>query len=261
MRPGALAADLVAAAHAAGVDARPGAVAWGLFEDGVLAVAGPAESYRLRGERVVIATGSTDLPRPFPGGSLPGVLSARALQILLHVHRVRPGRRFVVLGQGAEAAEVTADIGLAGGEVVAVLDPERADLAAEGTDGVVAVTTGGVRHAADVVVVAVGRQPDAALALMVGCPAALAPTLGGWVPDRDADGRTANPAVWVAGDAGGTCDVGTAVAEGALVGTAVAASLGLVGDEAVAAARLALRAAALERVETVAALDPAYAQI
>jgi sarcosine oxidase subunit alpha len=181
---------------------------------------------------MILATGSTDRPHPFPGGSLPGVLSGRAVQLLLHVHRVWPGRRFVVVGEGAEAAEVAEDIRVAGGEVVAEVGA-GAVVSAAGAEGVEAVVVDGARVAADVVAVAVGRQPDAMLAQMAGCALIPSAEAGGYVPVRDERLRTTVPGVIVAGDAGGVGDVATVMAEGRLAGLAAAGELGLVAERMV----------------------------
>jgi sarcosine oxidase subunit alpha len=262
LRAPALLARLTEEVAAAGVDARPGSLAWGLFEDNVLTVVDATDSYQLRAERIVLATGSTDLPYPFAGGSLPGVFSARAVQILLHLHRVLPGRRFVVLGGGPAAAELAEDIRLAGGEVVATFDPrdDASSVRAEGQDGVRSVTLNGQRYDAEIVIVALDRQPDPALALMAECAAGYAAELGGYVPVRDDRLQTSDPRILVAGDAAGLCDVPTALAEGRLTGLSAALALAH-GDEAVLdAARQALDLATLDRLNIGRGMAATYVQ-
>ncbi len=253
-----LAETLIAEARDAEADLRTAAVAWGLFSGPMLAVSEPQDAYHLRADHVILATGSTDLPFTFPGGSLPGVLTSRAIQMLLHVHRVLPGRRFAIVGSGSEAEEAGRDISLAGGHVAVQIDPRLngADLTAEGDDGVEAVTVAGVRHEVDVVVIAAGRQPDAELALMAECGAGYAATLGGFIPLRDHDLRTSVPGILVAGDAAGIGDVATAIAEGRFAGVSAAAALGLVTDKELAAARIAYTRATGDRAAIAAALLP-----
>ena len=252
--PSALVTSLAAEAAEAGVSIRTGATAWGLFAGNVLAIAG-GQATELRAGAVVLATGSTDLPWPFPGGTLPGVFTARAVQILLNRHRVRPGRRFVVVGVGSEAAEVAEDIRLAGGEIVATADPTAGDtIAAEGVDGVRAVTVNGARHTADVVVVAVGRQVDAALAIMAGADVAFASALGGQVPLRDDRLRSTITGLFVADDAASPADVATALTEGRYAGVNAAALLGLVDAATQAAARATYDAAVADHRARAGAL-------
>jgi thioredoxin reductase len=260
-RPPRLAETLIAEATAAGVDLRPGAIAWGLFAGPVLAIAEEADSYHLQAEQIVLATGSTDLPFAFPGGSLPGVMTARAIQILLHVHRVLPGQRFALIG--ADTEEVGRDIALAGGLIVVRIDPDlhRAGLAAEGDDGVSAVTDAGNRYDVDAVVIAVGRQPDAELALMAECDAGYDATLGGIVPLRDARLRTRVPGILVAGDGAGICDVATATAEGRLAGLSAAAALGLIAEDKLDSAAAVYAATSRDRAARVASLRPVPAHV
>ncbi|HKG27416.1 MAG TPA: FAD-dependent oxidoreductase, partial [Thermomicrobiales bacterium] len=230
--PPRLAEKLIAEARNAGVELRPQTVVWGLFPGGVLAVSEGIDSYQIRADQIVLATGSTDLPFTFPGGSLPGVMTARGLQILLHVQRVLPARHFAVVGAGPEAVEVRRDIELADGRVVVQVDPEcdGSSLAAEGEDAVQAMDIAGDRHEVDAVVIAIGRQPDNELAQMVACEAGFSAELGGFVPLRDANLRTSVPGILVAGDAAGICDAGMAIAEGRFAGLSAAAALGLVSD-------------------------------
>jgi thioredoxin reductase len=254
MRAPALADRFVAEARDAGVDLRTGATVWGLFAGTVLGVVERDESYHLEADRVVLATGSTDLPLPFAGGSLPGVFTGRALQILLHVHRVLPGERFAVVGTGWEAHEVAADVELAGGAVVARIDPSADAIVATGATGVSRLRVGDHEHDVDAIVLAVGRQPDIELAVMAGCEAGHSATLGGLVPLRDGDLRSSVDRLVVAGDGAGVSDVATAVAEGRFAGMSVAASLGLVDGGALGAARRAYLAAVGDRVDDAAAL-------
>jgi NADPH-dependent 2,4-dienoyl-CoA reductase/sulfur reductase-like enzyme len=251
-----LAKTLIAEAAAANVELRPAAVVWGLFAGGVLAIAEPDNGYQVRADQIVLATGSTDRPFPFSGGTLPGVITARGVQILLHVHRVLPGRMAAVIGPGSEADEVARDLETAGGQVVVRIDAERdgRGLAAEGDRGVEHITVAGKRYDVDLIVVAVGRQPDAALALMAECDAGYAAALGGFVPLRDADLRCSVPGIIVAGDAGGVCDAETAIAEGRFAGASAAAALGLLAEDRLAAAREIYLKTASERVATVASL-------
>jgi sarcosine oxidase subunit alpha len=190
------------------------------------------------------------------------VFTARALQILLNLYRVRPGRHVVVLGDGAEAEEVAADVALAGGSVVARVTPDRLPgLAAQGVGGVEVVTIGDERYEAEVVAIAVGRQPDLELALMAECAAGYAEALGGWTPLRDRHMQTTTPGIFVCGDAAGTCDVRVALAEGALAGLAAAATLDLVDPGSVHLARSAYEAVAVSRIHVAESLTSNHVQV
>lgn len=257
----------------AGVDIVSGAVVWGLFAEHVLGVAPrrlgltvPAD--QVQAERIILATGSTDFAFPFPGGTLPGVFSHRAVQILMNRYAVRPGRRFVILGDGTEASELADDIRAADGEVVVHLpipagvtaDPVGDVLIASGEDGVEKVTFGGVEVAADVIVVAIGRQPDAQLATMAGCELTYEASLGGWIPVRSETLETTKAGLYVVGDAAGLAPDGIAVLEGTVAGLAAAQSLGLGTGQSLDQASAALRDAAPDRMRTEAGLHTHYVQ-
>jgi sarcosine oxidase subunit alpha len=186
---------------------------------------------------LIVATGSVDLPYPFAGATYPGVFSARGLQILLNTHRVRPGRRFAIVGGASDAEELAVDIMLAGGEIVWSGIAPAPFLRAEGAEGVRGLAVGEDHYAIDVIAVAVGRQADPALATMAGSPLAFSAELGGLIPRVDDRLRSPIDGLFVAGDAAGVGSVAAVIAEGRLAGIAAAASLGLANDEDVAAVR------------------------
>jgi thioredoxin reductase len=260
MRPDRLLALLADEAIAAGAELRTGALATGLFPDGALLIVEGDRGWSLQAAAVIVATGSTDLPYPFAGATFPGVFSGRGLQILLNQHRVRPGRRFAVVGGGEEAEELAVDILLAGGEVVWSGIAPAPFLAADAPDGVTALTIGQERHAVDVIAIAVGRQPDAALATMSGTALRFSAELGGMAPVVDAQMRSPASRVFVAGDAAGVGSIGVAIAEGRLAGVAAAAMLGLAGEDDVAAARAAGGPELARRLSLRTAPWPSFAQ-
>lgn len=241
--PANLTRHLIAAAGEAGVLLWPGMTAWALFAGNRLALFGAGAPAELDVDRVILATGSTDRPYPFPGGSLPGVFSARAVQLLLNHYRVRPGRRFVILGNGSPPAEIAADIAAAGGETVAIvpIGEPGVPLLAKGDSGVDRVLIDGEPVEADIVVVAVGRQPDADLARLAGAEMSWRAEVDSYLVVHGAGGETTVPGLFVTGDAAGVTDMATALARGRATGLGAAASLGLIDadDAGLAAARAA----------------------
>jgi NADPH-dependent 2,4-dienoyl-CoA reductase/sulfur reductase-like enzyme len=79
----------------------------------------------LPAERVILATGAYDRPVPFPGWTLPGVLTAGAAQALVKTMRVRPGDRALVAGTGPLLLVVANQLHHAGVHVTAVLEAGR----------------------------------------------------------------------------------------------------------------------------------------
>jgi len=238
-RPDRLADRLLDDALAAGVRFRCDATVAGCFAGLELLLIEEGATSRVVADSMIVATGSTDLPYPFAGATLPGVFSGRGMQILLNTHRVRPGRRFAIIGGASDAEELAVDVMLAGGEVVWSGIAPAPFLRAEGADGVRRLAVGSDHYAVDVIAIAVGRQADPALATMAGTPLAFSPDLGGLVPQIDDSLQSPVRGLFVAGDAAGVGSVAAVIAEGRLAGITAAASLGLASNEDVAAVRAA----------------------
>ena len=83
-----------------GIDYRPDTTVWDLRADGTVGwVKGDAAGY-LRAPRVILASGAMERPTPFPGWTLPGVMTAGAVQTLLKAGRLKPEGRIVLAGTG-----------------------------------------------------------------------------------------------------------------------------------------------------------------
>lgn len=54
----------------------------------------------IEAERLVLATGAYERPVPFPGWTLPGVMTAGGLQAFIKTMGIRPARRALVAGTG-----------------------------------------------------------------------------------------------------------------------------------------------------------------
>ena len=83
---------------------------------GLVEVAAPA---------ALVATGAYDRPVPFPGWTLPGVLTAGGAQSLLKGSGTVAGRRVVVAGTGPFLLAVAAGLVSAGAQVAAVVEATR----------------------------------------------------------------------------------------------------------------------------------------
>lgn len=256
-----LAAALARDAIDAGVEIRGGTRVWGLFAGNMLGVERDGASATVEAERIVLATGSVDRSLPFPGGSLPGVFTARAVQILLNIHLVRPGRRFAVIADEPQASELTREILLAGGEVVVTLPVDAGDVEAAGETGVTRIVAGGLEREVDVVVVAAGRLADSGLALMAECAAGYSPEFQGFVPKVDDWMESSVQGLYLAGDCAGPCTAEVALAEGAFAGACVAASLGLISPEERARARERYLASVGERAAILSRVTGSFIQV
>ncbi len=205
----------------AGVEVLSSTVAWGLFEDTILGVTNRLASYQLDAGHVIIATGSTDLTWPFPGWELPGVMTATAALRLMHLDLVLPGRHVAVVGDGSLAVDVASDLDACGGVVVHRL-PTVTDVTVGGDESVEWIDVGGQRHQCDCVVLALGRQPDAQLALQIDVALKYSTDDGAFIVAGDDTFATSVEGVYVVGDARGIVSPARAYAEGIVAGEAAA---------------------------------------
>lgn len=105
------------------VEVISGASVFGLWDSGrEIAWTSSGASTTQRTDRLILATGAYERPVPFPGWTLPGVITAGGAQTLVKTLRIRPGRRALVAGTGPLLLVVANQLHKAGVEVVAVLE-------------------------------------------------------------------------------------------------------------------------------------------
>lgn len=108
-----------------GVQVKREAIVWGVFQDRVLALYHSARIVYLQAQAVIVATGAYDRPVAFPGWTLPGVMTAGAVQTLLKEQRIVPGKRFLIAGTGPLCWVLAAELARVGADIVAVLEASR----------------------------------------------------------------------------------------------------------------------------------------
>jgi D-hydroxyproline dehydrogenase subunit alpha len=113
--------ELWNAAVESGVEILSERVVWNLTRERVLSVAGSHGQGTIHAGAVIIASGAYERLVPFPGWTLPGVITSGAAQTLLH-QQVLPGRKVLVVGSGPLQWTTAAEILEAGAEVAAVLE-------------------------------------------------------------------------------------------------------------------------------------------
>ena len=125
----ALAGDLDRLVAANAVDYRPRTTAYALERtgQGLLVRTRGDDRHRvnvgiLRAGTVILATGAFDRPLPFPGWTLPGVMTGGGAQSLVKGQHVLPGRRVVVAGTGPFLLAVAASLLEHGADVAAVVE-------------------------------------------------------------------------------------------------------------------------------------------
>lgn len=221
-------------------------------------------------ECLILCVGASERGLPCEGWTLPGVMGAGAAQTLMNVHRVRPGRRAVMVGAGNVGLIVAYQLLQAGVDVAAVVEAgpriggyevhaaklrrygvpiltRHSVMAAQGDSGVERVTIGGLLPGggfdasslrdldADLVCLAVGLTPQVELAQMAGCRIRWDAALGGHVVEVDEDLQTSVPGVYASGDLSGIEEASIAMEEGRVAALACAERLGLLSAAAATA--------------------------
>ena len=239
-----------------------GTNAAGYYEDGTLALEDGQRFFKVKPKRVILATGAAEKSLAFENNDLPGVYGAGAVQTLMNVHGVEPGKRALMVGAGNIGLIVSYQLLQAGVHAQCVVEaapkiggylvhaaklrragvpllPSHTILRAAGKDCVEGADIAKVdanwqpvpgterRIDCDVICLAVGLTPLVDVLWQAGCEMVYVPALGGHVPLRDHSMRTSNPRIYVAGDAGGVEEASSAMITGEIAGISAAASIGM----------------------------------
>lgn len=219
------------------------------------------KTFEIKAGRIILATGAREKALAFPGWTIAGVMGAGALQTMMNIHRVLPGRRILIIGAGNVGLIVAHQARLAGAEVVGVVEA-RDEISGywvhaakvlrigvpiflshsiksaygrefvEDAEIVKLDESGGQVQGSercfrvDVVALAVGLLPQTELAQQAGCQLRYNARLGGWIPELSENMETSVPGIYVAGDLGGIEEATIAIEEGRLAGLSAAEGLG-----------------------------------
>ncbi|MBM7714876.1 sarcosine oxidase subunit alpha [Bacillus thermophilus] len=74
---------------------------------------------------ILLATGAAEFPIPIPGWTLPGVMSIGAAQVMTNVHRVRAGKKGIIIGANILSFAILNELQLAGIRVERIILPEK----------------------------------------------------------------------------------------------------------------------------------------
>ena len=170
------------------VEVMQGCYCFGLYEGNLLGIIQPSPHadaaerlVHLRARRVVVATGAYETPILFPNNDLVGVMLSSAVQRLIRLHGITPGKAAVVIGTGQRQDEVVADLREVGVQVVAVVRPESV-LAATGKTRVKGIDTRDGHFDCDLIVVCGRRVPDAGLLAQSGARLEWDQARGAFIP-------------------------------------------------------------------------------
>jgi len=230
-------------------------------EEGIAALMTGEEQYtRVLPKKIIVANGAQERIIPFPNNDLPGVYGAGAVQTLMNVYGVTPGKKVLMIGAGNIGLIVSYQLLQAGVEVVAVLEGAsrvggywvhaaklrrlgipillrhsiKRALGGETVEGAEITEVddkfqpigSSAEVECDVICLAVGLTPSSELLWQAGCNMKYVPFLCGHVPYRDRNMRTSNADVWLAGDVSGIEEASAAMIEGRVAGLSAAESLG-----------------------------------
>ena len=233
----------------------------GIYEDGVVTVQREEKHIKIKPRKIIVATGASEKVLPFPNNDLPGVYGAGAVQTLMNMHGVLPGKKVLMVGAGNIGIIVSYQLLQAGVEVVAIIDgaPKIGGYLVHASKvrraGVPILTGHSIKEAlgkdcvtgaiiqqlddnwqpvegsqqeleVDVICLAVGLTPLTDLLWQAGVEMAFVPELGGYVPLRDGSLETSYPGLYIAGDVAGVEEASAAMVEGKLAGYEAAKSLG-----------------------------------
>lgn len=248
-----------------GIEVLLDAVVWGIFKTDTLCITYNGKNIMVKAKKILLATGATENVLAFPGWTLAGVMGAGAIQTMINVHRVLPGKRVLMVGSGNVGLIVGYQLLQAGAEVKAIVEamPRVGGYAVHASKvrkcGVPILTSTTIKEAVgkekvekavlinldknfkqiagteqqlevDVICLAVGLSPLSELAWMAGCEFADVPELGGFLPIHNENMETTVAGIYVAGDLAGIEEASTAIEEGRLAGIAIAQSLGLINS-------------------------------
>lgn len=232
----------------------------GLYENMTLGILKGEGLIQLEPKRVIVAAGAREKLLAFPNNDLPGVYGAGAVQTLMNVYGVRPGRRVLMVGSGNIGLIVSYQLLQAGVEVAAVVEAMptiggylvhaskirrcgveilvshsiKEALGEESVEGAVIAKLdenwnfipGSERELdVDTICLAVGLSPLSEVLHQSGCELVYLPELGGWVAVHDENLETTREGIYVAGDASGIEEACTAMLEGRIAGADAASSL------------------------------------
>ncbi|MEM4615352.1 MAG: FAD-dependent oxidoreductase [Desulfurococcaceae archaeon] len=230
---------------------------YGVFRGGVVGAVSENKHYVIKPRFLIAATGAQERFLEFPNNDLPGVIGAGGVQTIMNEFGVKPGEKALVVGSGNVGLIVSYQLLQAGVEVKAVVEilPEIGGWFVHAAKirryGIPILTRHTLRYVegdtrvrkavvaavdekfnyvpgtekefdADLVLLAIGLEPDTRLHAQAGAVMKYVPELGGIVPVRTRDLETTVVNMYVAGDSSGIEEATTAILEGRIAALSVA---------------------------------------
>jgi thioredoxin reductase/bacterioferritin-associated ferredoxin len=114
--------NLIAALGKQDVQLLGNTLAWAAFPEKTIAICHQRTSSTVQAGALIVAAGATEYVAPFPGWTLPGVMTAGGAGRLVRTQGLLPGHRIVVSGSGPQLLVTAVELLEAGAEVVAVCE-------------------------------------------------------------------------------------------------------------------------------------------
>jgi len=242
------------------IDTYLNATVVGYYDEDLLGVLQNDRFFPVQAKRYIFATGATENMLAFENADLPGVYGAGAVQTMMNVYGVVPGKRALVIGSGNIGLIVPYQLLQAGVEVVAIVEImdhvggyhvhaakiQRAGVQiflkhtiteAHGRECVEYATISEVgskyecllgtekKIECDMILIAIGLSPLTELLYHAGCRIDYLPELGGHVPYHNEDMISSRENIFVCGDLACIEEASTAMLEGKIAGTRAYESL------------------------------------
>jgi sarcosine oxidase subunit alpha len=215
----------------------------------------------LEANRIIVATGASEVMLAIENNDLPGVYGAGAIQTLVNIYGIKIGKKVLIVGAGNVGLILAYHLLQAGIEVAAVIEGmpkiggfevHAAKIRRHGVPILTSFTLSSIKGSqkvvgativkldennnsiagseiefdVDTIALAVGLQPNYRLCHQIGCQFIYQRELGGFVPIRDKYMRTSKEQIYIAGDSAGIEEATTAMMEGKIAGLSAAMSLG-----------------------------------
>jgi len=232
----------------------------GYYDNDTIGVLKEDNFFPLKAERYIFATGASENMLAFENADLPGVYGAGAVQTMMNVYGVVPGKRALVVGSGniglivpyqliqagVEVAAIVEIMNKVGGYYVHAAKIKRAGvpiylkhtiIEAQGKENVEAAIISEVGDdytcllgtektiECDIILIAIGLSPLCDLLYQAGCRIDYIPELGGHIPYHDENMLTSKTNIFVCGDLACIEEASTAMLEGRIAGARAFESL------------------------------------
>lgn len=225
----------------------------GLYQDKVVSVYHQDTYYKMMADAIIVATGASEKFLAFENNDLPGIYGAGAVQTLMNLYGVLPGKDIIMVGSGNIGLIVSYQLLQAGVNVKAIVEAaptiggykvhasklrrlgipiltQTTIQRAIGKDHLEAVELVKLDaawkpiqnteeiHYIDALCISVGLSPMHQLLSMVNAKTKFVSELGGFVPVIDEHHQTSVDGIFTCGDAVGIEEASSAMMEGYLTG-------------------------------------------